>query len=683
MNRKIFGRGTGGGALWVAPAVLLVFGAACKSSVSGDETNANPSSNDLATPQDAGMPAYPSPNDPNAGGAPASKPAPDGGTASGAGGNSKPGSTDDMRCAELAAEVEWILTDYCSGCHANGNTQGGFGAVLDVPKMIASGKIIPNDPDASKIYTFVKTGIMPKSTNKPQAAEIESLGEWIECGAPDFRTPGPMAGLPPFMTINERLDAISDDLRSFENPTDRARMRYIDFSNLSNAGGVPADIDNYRKAVSLLLNSLSFGRFVVPPQPIDKNDLLYRIDLREYAWDEETWELIVEDYPYMVRYDENSRLFPYNEDAAEEIREDTGTQIPYIQADWFIAHASQPPLYYDVLEFPEDIKELALDQGVDVDQNIADAQVARAGFNRSGVSYNNRVIERHEQPGAGGAFWLSYDFAGSVGFQNIFAHPVDFQQNGGEGFFNLPNGLQAYFILDAEFNRLDEAPTNIVADPDNRTGAVEAGLSCMGGCHLSKGILIKDDKVRSYVLTTGANADVIEATLELYPEVDDMRALMDWDIDRYTRALEDTGFDLPDGKVIIRIVRKHEDVLYIEDVAGSLGVPVSRLLASLNASPAAFPAEIVALRDSHGSIYREVFDTLFADIVLGMGLGEQILADFVFTSSADRGGSDSSETPEPSDSEDSESGDSDSDSADSDDESASSGSGDNPYRGRT
>jgi hypothetical protein len=188
----------------------------------------------------------------------------------------------------------------------------------------------------------------------------------------------------------------------------------------------------------------------------------------------------------------------------------------------------------------------------------------------------------------------------------------------------------------------------------------------MGGCHLSKGILIKDDKVRSYVLTTGANADVIEATLELYPEVDDMHALMDWDIDRYTGALEDTGFDLADGKVIIRMVRKHEDVLYIEDVAGSLGVPVSRLLASLNASPAAFPAEIVALRDSHGSIYREVFDTLFDDIVLGMGLGEQILADSPAPSSADSrssgsagsgdsdsgggGDSDSGETPDSDDS---------------------------------
>jgi hypothetical protein len=35
--------------------------------------------------------------------------------------------------------------------------------------------------------------------------------------------------------------------------------------------------------------------------------------------------------------------------------------------------------------------------------------VARAGFQKSGVSASNRMIERH--PIATGAFWESYDFA--------------------------------------------------------------------------------------------------------------------------------------------------------------------------------------------------------------------------------------------------------------------------------
>jgi hypothetical protein len=174
--------------------------------------------------------------------------------------------------------------------------------------------------------------------------------------------------------------------------------------------------------------------------------------------------------------------------------------------------------------------------------------------------------------------------------------------------------------------RLDEAPTAIVTDPDNRQGAVQAGVSCMGGCHLNKGVLIKADTLRAHVLSTAANANDIEATLELYPTVADMNALMEWDIDRYSGALASTGFKATDGKTIIHMVRRHEDVLDIDEVAGSLGIPTSRLTSALDASPQAFPAEIVALRETQGTIYRQVFDALFGQIVTGLGLGEQILA---------------------------------------------------------
>ena len=49
--------------------------------------------------------------------------------------------------------------------------------------------------------------------------------------------------------------------------------------------------------------------------------------------------------------------------------------------------------------------------------------------------------------------------------QNIFAHPLDFSQDGGEIIFNLPNGLQAYLIVDREGVRIDAAPISIVSEP--------------------------------------------------------------------------------------------------------------------------------------------------------------------------------------------------------------------------
>ena len=60
---------------------------------------------------------------------------------------------------------------------------------------------------------------------------------------------------------------------------------------------------------------------------------------------------------------------------------------------------------------------------------------------------NNRMVERHRS--IHGAYWKSYDFAGSVGAQNIFNHPLDFTHDGGEVIFNLPNGLQGYYLVNA------------------------------------------------------------------------------------------------------------------------------------------------------------------------------------------------------------------------------------------
>ena len=140
--------------------------------------------------------------------------------------------------------------------------------------------------------------------------------------------------------------------------------------------------------------------------------------------------------------------------------------IPSVHVDWFVAQASLPPLYHDLLSLPSTDRELETRLEVDVIRNLLNApsvRVWRAGTNNSGVSNNNRVIERHLS--RYGAYWKSYDFAGSVGTQNIFTHPLSFTHDGGEVVFNLPNGLQAYYVTNASGFRLDDAPINIVSNP--------------------------------------------------------------------------------------------------------------------------------------------------------------------------------------------------------------------------
>ena len=135
------------------------------------------------------------------------------------------------------------------------------------------------------------------------------------------------------------------------------------------------------------------------------------------------------------------------------------TDIPSVHVDWFIATASTPPLYHDLLSLPLTDRGLETRLEVDVARNLVNApgvRVWRAGFNNSGVSTNNRVVERHTS--RYGAYWKSYDFAGSVGKQNIFTNPLNFTHDGGEVIFNLPNGLQGYYLVNASGFRLDRRP---------------------------------------------------------------------------------------------------------------------------------------------------------------------------------------------------------------------------------
>ena len=69
--------------------------------------------------------------------------------------------------------------------------------------------------------------------------------------------------------------------------------------------------------------------------------------------------------------------------------------------------------------------------------------------------------------------------------------------DGGENIFNLPNGLQAYYLADAGGNRLDSAPIEIVRNLAASDPTVRNGLSCIG-CH-TEGMKAFEDQVRVVV----------------------------------------------------------------------------------------------------------------------------------------------------------------------------------------
>lgn len=532
----------------------------------------------------------------------------------------------DPTCTPSAQKAEVVLTTYCAGCHGpSSSARGGFSTVLDVSALLSGGKVVKEQPEMSLIWKRMSAGTMPPVDvlKRPGAADVAAVKDWIACGAPDWDDPAQPTVK--FVTIDERVRTVFDDLRAIPNPADRERQRYLDLSPLSNAGESARQLQVYREAVSFLLNSISRGRGVVAPQAIDDDQLIYRIDLRDYLWDATTWNQLEAIYPYSVIYDQDSRLFPFDEVTAEQIRVETNTEIPLIQADWFLSHASRPPLYNTLLDLPATLPQLEQQLGVDIQRDIDTEQVLRAGFANAVPSQNNRVIERHELGGNRGALWVSYDFATNVDTKNIFANPLDFREDGAAIIFNLDNGLQAYFLANAAGQRLDKAPNAVLQDPASRDGAVESGLSCMG-CHQQDGALPKYDEIRDFQLQAGANAQEIESVLALYVTREELQSAFDDDQNRYRTARAALGITTLANTTLHALDDTHLGILDIDDVASVIGISTSQLQRAIDASPQAFPPEVVTLRTNGGGIQRDSFDAVVGDLIEALGLGRQLRA---------------------------------------------------------
>ena len=344
----------------------------------------------------------------------------------------------------LAQQAFAILEQHCLDCH------GEFGAyseilVIQHERLIETRAVVPGTPDTSKLYVRLledTTGgeRMPPGQSPLNPEAITTIRDWIRGGAPDWNAlPQPQRR---FITTDAMLEAIHTHVVSLTT-FDRTFARYFTLTHLYNAGATNDNLRAYRNALSKLINSLSWGPRVRNPQPINSEETIFYIDLRHYEWDRENnpWYRIEQEYPYGIQL---------KSETYTTLCQETKCELPFVRVDWFVATASLPPLYYDILDLPKTDRELETQLGVNVEANIKNApgvRVWRAGFNESGVSNNNRIVERHEY--RYGMYWKTYDFAGNVGRQNIFAYPLDFRHDGGEIIFNLPNGLQAYYLSTA------------------------------------------------------------------------------------------------------------------------------------------------------------------------------------------------------------------------------------------
>ena len=202
---------------------------------------------------------------------------------------------------ELGQKAVAVLSKHCYRCHGqDGTNEGGVNYITDARQLVRRGKVVTRDPTKSKLFKRLTStdDPMPPEEEKvrPTADEIAIVREWIEAGAPDTGSLTPPAkGLSPA----EIVAVLRNDLETVP-VRDRRYVRYFTLAHLANAGLSGDEMQSYRHGLSKLVNSLSWGPRVVVPRAVDRGATLFRIDLRDYQWNEKTWDAVLAANPYSV-----------------------------------------------------------------------------------------------------------------------------------------------------------------------------------------------------------------------------------------------------------------------------------------------------------------------------------------------------------------------------------------------
>jgi serine/threonine-protein kinase len=545
----------------------------------------------------------------------------------------------------LAARAKEVFRAHCLECHGGSKANGGV-RILDRALLVKKDKLVPGKPDESVLFQLLtaadETAMPPAGRPKPNADDVESVRKWIAAGAPGFPADVSKPGVKPEAGSSEAagaeyvLRAILADVRG-RKPEDRRFVRYFSLNHLL-LGGVTADeLDAHRDALAKTINHLSWEPGLVRPTPVDAPaNTVFAVDIRQLGWHLAPFEafdgglslgkskvnlfdLALLEYPYAVLY-KDSEVF---DRLAEEYLApaDMARPVPYVRADWFVSTVTLPHLYEDFLQLPFTLAELEQKLGVDSAANVKNGVAARAGVTVSGVSRNNRVVERH--PSRFGYYWKSFDFKSNRGQENIFRDPVGFRESGGEMIFSLPNGLQGYYVSDARGGRLDAAPTEIVVDKFAEDKTVRNGLSCVR-CH-DTGIKGFTDTVRPAVLNLpgAAGFDRREA-LQLYPEQKVMDEFVKKDAARFTGVMRELLGRPQTREPLVPVTRRFADnPLTLTAAAGELGLTDADSLRGVFRAPAFAGLGLLPLSTA-GVVRRDAWEEYFDQAVRGLGLGTPV-----------------------------------------------------------
>jgi serine/threonine-protein kinase len=551
---------------------------------------------------------------------------------------------------KLALQVKDILSRNCYRCHGlNGANEGQFNWALDFQKLVGpkaidakNPKVVAGDPDNSRLFVRMgKRKTMPPEEEQPRPTdeEIKAVRDWIAAGAPAPAEKVVKARKP--VTLQDELTALRDYLEKIDDDKVRHHTRFFSLRHLSNLPPDKVSDDNlrvYQAALSKLLNSVSWKERIVVPEPVDEGKTVFAVDISRLDWDRnDLWQEILKGYPYGLSHEQVPTDRRINKLAAEVCDlagiDKESLRVPVVRADWFIATASRPPLYHVLAQIPANAGDLEKKLGVNVIEDFKAGKLQRAGFNGSGVSGHNRMVERHDA--LHGAYWKSYDFKTSAGKGNLFVFPLGpefkgnpfaeggkdlvFEHAGGEIIFNLPNKMQAYMLVNNKDERINEGPVEIVNDRKQTSGTplVVNGLSCMS-CH-EHGMIHFTDVVRADAGKL-LGGDARDFLLRIYPDAAAMDKEVTRDEERFLGALEkatgpflkvgaDAGADIKAFPEPVSAIARWYLVqeLGLAEAAAELGCDARTLQGAIQDQPVLQRDGLLPLAEGH-KLKREVWE---------------------------------------------------------------------------
>jgi mono/diheme cytochrome c family protein len=495
-----------------------------------------------------------------------------------------PAPTNELELQKAAAEN--VLAANCGQCHGpQGTQQAGMDYINDIERLAETGKVVPLNAAGSRIIQRMTDGSMPPQQSglpKVTQADINTVADYINnpLAWPE-ETVGQGLCEDQEYTFDNLYADVADDLQGLD-AEDALTARYISLHNRY-AAGVCADttLDRDRQALVKMLNALSTDTRVTAPEVVDRDQLLFRINIEDYGWDQpvdvvdadgniqsfnDKWEAIIAFNPYAV---------PFEGDDADDAVADSGTTVPVMFADTMLDTAVIGNLYYALIDV--DVTQtldafILNDLDIDVAQNLLDEEQMRAGTTRSRISRQDRVIQRDDIGVRSGVLWQSFDFLDDQN-ESIFEDPFGFAEGGTEAIFTLPNGMLGFIIADEDGNIVEDS--DILLDTNQNNFRAITSVSC-ATCHVG-GFIPVVDEVREISTDNARTFDLdreeIEQLEAVYPSAEVFaRQIEDDTNDFYRSALAKVDLPIQGADPVGLVFNRFDLDLGLATAAGDLGV---------------------------------------------------------------------------------------------------------------